>query len=235
MKRVLWPALACVLLFASSTMAQAQYGEARDIRRNALTDTTLADSGGTTWVTEADLWQGDGYWTSGIMTVIDQSSAAADSVVPITGFNNAADSVIFAAFGVAVAKTDSLEFWIDLGTNPSLKMPTWVIDSLGADTSETFRMTPGAAITTSMLITVGDNEDSADTKIVLEVALVKQLGDNAGWMRIDSITYAEQDTIIYKAWGAVQANYFRFILDPVDAPFSASHTAIFYGKVLVDK
>jgi len=215
-----------------------------DIGQGRIYDTLVIDSGGVTWIEEADLTQIDGYWLGGRIKVVDVSCDFTDSVRDITGFYSSQDSVKFATLALGsdgaadtLHKGDSVEISIAV-SRPMVRPPdAWVLDSASVDTSEIFLMTPGASITSTHLIEVGDNQDSADTKIVLQIALSGTMPNNqVEWWRIDSInTYTTQDTVQYKAWGAKQATLFRFILDPTEAPFSASHTATHYGRVLVDK
>jgi hypothetical protein len=209
------------------------------IRQARAWDTLVIDTGGTTWLREADLIQEDGYWIGGLIKVLDVTSNLTDSTRTITGFSSSRDSVYWSApfTNDTLAVGDTVEISVlraypgDLNTGWN-----WSIDSATVDTSGVFIMNPGASITSTHLIEIGDNEDSADTKIVLQIALSGAMPNNQlDWVRNDSITYTSQDTVVYKAWGAKQATRFRFILDAVDAPFSASHAGYHYGQVIVDK
>jgi hypothetical protein len=214
-------------------------GETYDISQQWWPGVTIvADTGTTTSINEADLTQVQGYWTDMLLTFNDLSSVHKDTSRIITGFNAAKDSLSFAAFAAAVVKGDSFFLSLPDGHPDARRPPAWVIrDSAIIDTSMIYLMNSGAQITSEHLIEYDQNTDSVDTKIVLQIGLSPTMSNNqTSWIRIDSITYSSQDTVVYKAWGAKQCTMFRFILDPVDAPFNVGRNKTrHYGKVIVDK
>lgn len=209
-----------------------------------ITPTLIADSGTVSAVIDtalADLDIGSrpiDYWKDARIVINDRSSSLLDSTRHFKEFIDPEDSASFEdTLSTALAAGDSFYVVVPV-TNEGLQIPLgWGIeDSASVDTSETFLMTPGASITSAHLIVQADSADSVDTKIVLEIALDEALGTHAGWFRVDSITYASQDTTVYKAWGAKQASMFRFIFDAVDAKFTKDpNTVTMYNQVLTDK
>lgn len=242
MKRLLL-ALGLLLIGTTAAVSWADQKASRTplepltVRPMRYYDTVVIDSGGTTWLTEEDLPQPDSWWNGGNLKVIDVSSDLTDSTRTISTWTALTDSMTFSAFSVTLAKGDSVEVSILLGTTAGWPQPeSWSIDSVSRDTSGTFTMNPGASITSTHLIEIGDNQDSANTYIILQIALKGTMPNNQiEWWNSDSVLYQSQDTVIYQAWGAKQAHLFRFIVDPVQAPFSASHAGIYYQCVIVDK
>jgi hypothetical protein len=242
MKRISLIAMLVLLVAGAMAFGDQRVSTERQwytIYRNVVVDTVVADSGGLTWFTDAGMTQATRYWVGATMTVIDATSDLTDSTRVITAFFGTADSSTFSAFATdSVEKGDSLELVIPTfySIDPAVTPPVGTImDSVMICTTETYRITPGASLTSAHVIEHSRDKDSAGTNIVLQVAVSPVLPHGqSGWMRMDSISYATQDTIHYKAWGALQAHYVRFILDPVNAEVD-SCTITHYGQLMVDK
>lgn len=236
MKRLFF-AIGAVLLFSVSALADQRITPSGVVIRGQQdVDTVLAVDGGSATSADDALWtQRDDYWIGATITVFDISSSLTDSARVITDFTAATDSLTFSAFSASI--TDSVTLSWPAGHIQALYPTPIIMDEGGIYTSEVYRITPGATITSQHLISA--SKDSVDTRIFLEIAIEPLVPNGvSAWYRIDSITnYQTVDTTAYKAWGVVQARYIRFVFDPIDAPFIAKATGngTHYGRVMSDK
>ena len=238
MKRLLLAIGICALAASTVFADQRVTLQGVVIRGQQDIDTVLSIDNGSTTTADDALWvQRDDYWNGATLTVFDISSALTDSTRIITDFDAANDSLTFSAFSTAI--TDSVTLSWPAGHLRALYPSGIIMDSSGVYTTEVYRITPGASIASQHIITNSAALDSIDTRIYIEISIEPSMPNAAtAWFRSDSVDVTTVDAAAYNSWGAIQANYIRFVLDPIDAPFrggTRDSSATHYGRVMSDK
>ena len=242
MKRLLLAIGICALA-ASVVFADQHITPQGNTIRFYNVDTIIVEGTATDQITFVDSNQvkASGFWVGATITIHQNNSSLTDSTRVITAWDLSTFTFTFAAFGAdSLENNDSLTIRWPAGDGRIPYSSSTTLNNGSIDTSETYRITPGARISSQHIMTAsGAALDSVGTDIILQVCVEPTTINGAdGWARVDSILFQTVDTVHYNSWGVIDANYIRFIMDARASLFrdgGVDSNATHYGRVLSDK